>query len=316
MSRYIGRRLLQTIPVLFFVTAIAFSVTMLLPGDPALAILGEQGAKNEEAYQALRKELGLDRSIPVQYVTWMERIARGDFGKSALNNQPVVDALRQRLPITLELGALSMLFSVIVAVPLGIYAALRRDTAADLITTVVSLAGVAMPSFWLGMLAIYLFTLNWGLLPASGWVSLRDDPKGHLTHLLLPVVVLSVESIGGLQRQVRSALLEVIGQDYIRTARAKGLADNPVIWSHALRNALIPVATIIGLRVARMLGGAAVVETVFAIPGVGRMAVESIFNRDFPVIQAIVLVAAISVLISNLLTDLAYGFLDPRIRYG
>lgn len=315
MGRYIGRRLFQTLPVLLIVTIVAFTVTMLLPGDPALAILGEARARDEVAYQALRRDLGLDRPLPVQYVSWLGRLARGDFGQSAINRQPVVDALKQRLPVTIELGLLSMFFSILVAVPFGIYAALRRDTLADLLTSVVALAGVAMPTFWLGILLIYLFTLNWGILPASGYVPFRTDPVDHLKHMALPVFVLSVEAIGGLQRQVRSALLEVIEQDYIRTARAKGLAQGSVVWTHALRNALIPVVTIIGLRVGRLLGGAAVVETVFAIPGVGRLAVESIFNRDFPVIQAIVLVTALAVLLSNLLTDLAYGVLDPRIRH-
>jgi len=308
--------LVQTVPVLLIVTMVAFAVTMMLPGDPALAILGVERAKDEVAYQALREELGLDRPLPVQYVSWLGRLAQGDLGKSAINNQPVVDALRQRLPITIELGVLSMLFSVVIAVPFGIYAALRRDTIADLFASIAALAGVAMPSFWLGILLIYLFTLDWGLLPASGYVPFRDDPVDHLKHLAMPVFVLSVESIGGLQRQVRSALLDVIEQDYIRTARAKGLAANSVVWTHALRNALIPVVTIVGLRVARLLGGAAIVETVFAIPGIGRLAVESIFNRDFPVIQAIVLVTALAVLLSNLLTDLVYGFLDPRIRHA
>ncbi|MGH2534427.1 MAG: ABC transporter permease [Thermomicrobiales bacterium] len=316
MGRFVGRQMMQTVPVLFIVTVVAFAVTMLLPGDPALAILGVERARDAEAYQSLRRELGLDQPLPLQYVSWLGRLAHGDFGESVINNQPVIDGLRQRLPITIELGVLSMLFSVVVAVPFGIYAALRRDTIADLIASIVALAGVAMPSFWLGILLIYLFTLDWGLFQASGYVSFRDDPVDHLKHLVMPVFVLSVDSIGGLQRQVRSALLEVIGQDYIRTARAKGLAPNAVVWTHALRNALIPVATIIGLRVARLLGGAAVVETVFAIPGVGRLAVESIFNRDFPVIQAIVLVMALAVLLSNLLTDLAYGLLDPRIRCG
>lgn len=316
MSAFIGRRLAQTIPVLFIVTLVAFAVTMLLPGDPALAVLGVEGAKNDVAYHALRQQLGLDRPIPVQYVSWLGRVARGDFGKSAINKQPVAQALKQRLPITLELGILSMIFSVVAAVPLGIYGALRRDTLSDLLTSVVALAGVAMPSFWLGILMIYLFTVHWRVLPASGYVSFRTNPLGHLEHFAMPVFVLSVESIGGLQRQVRSALLEVIGQDYVRTARAKGLSPNSVVWTHALRNALIPVATLIGLRVSRVLAGAAVVETVFAIPGVGRLAVASIFNRDFPMVQAIVLVAALAVLVTNLLTDLAYGLLDPRIRFG
>ncbi|HEY3111325.1 MAG TPA: ABC transporter permease [Chloroflexota bacterium] len=209
-----------------------------------------------------------------------------------------------------------MALSLVIALPLGVYAAVRHDTAADLIASLASLAGVAMPSFWLAMLMIYLFALDLGVLPASGFVPFFEDPGANLRHLILPVVVLGTEAAAGLTRQIRSAMLEVLGQDYVRTARAKGLPARGVVWRHALRNALIPVVTIIGLRVARLLGGATVVETVFAIPGLGRLAVESIFNRDFPVIQAIVLVAALAVLLVNLLTDLLYGYIDPRIRYA
>lgn len=316
MVRYSIRRLLQTVIVVFIVTVLAFSVTMLLPGDPARAILGVQGAENEGAYLALRQQLGLDQPVPVQYLNWLGRVVRGDFGNSAINQQPVVDALKQRLPVTLELGVLSLLFSTLVAVPLGVYAALRRDTVADVITSVFSLAGVAMPSFWLGILMIMALTVSLGWLPASGYVPFAEDPMAHVKLMIMPVFVLSAESVGGLQRQVRSAMLEVLNQDYIRTSRAKGLRERIVVGSHGLRNALIPVVTFIGLRVARLLGGAVAVESVFALPGIGRLAVESIFNRDFPVTQSIVLVAALMVLLSNLATDLLYGYLDPRIRYG
>jgi peptide/nickel transport system permease protein len=298
------------------VTLVAFAVTMLLPGDPALAILGVEKARDEQAYRAMREELGLNRPLPVQYLSWLDRVARGDLGRSALNHQPVAQAIADRLPITLELGLLSMALSLVIALPLGVYAAVRHDTAADLIASLASLAGVAMPSFWLAMLMIYLFALDLGVLPASGFVPFFEDPGANLRHLILPVVVLGTEAAAGLTRQIRSAMLEVLGQDYVRTARAKGLPARGVVWRHALRNALIPVVTIIGLRVARLLGGATVVETVFAIPGLGRLAVESIFNRDFPVIQAIVLVAALAVLLVNLLTDLLYGYIDPRIRYA
>jgi peptide/nickel transport system permease protein len=313
---YIGRRLLQTIPVLFVVTLLAFSVTMLLPGDPALAILGVEGAKNEQAYQALRQELGLDQPVPLQYVRWVARTATGDFGRSALNKQPVAEAILQRLPVTLELGVLSLLASVLIAVPLGIYGAVRHDSLGDLAMSIVAFAGIAMPSFWLAILLIYLLTLDLKLLPATGFVSLLEDPLANLRYVAMPVFILAAESAAGLMRQVRSQMLEVLGDDYVRTARAKGVQEGLVIWKHALRNALIPVVTIIGMRVGRLLGGAAVVETVFALPGLGRLAVESMFNRDFPVIQAVVLVIAVTVLLSNLLTDLVYGYIDPRIRYS
>jgi peptide/nickel transport system permease protein len=303
------------VPVVFIITALVFAVTMLLPGDPALAILGVQQAKDEQAVQALREELGLNQPVPVQYVKWLGRVASGDFGRSILNKQPVLQALVERLPITLELGLLSMALSVVIALPLGIYAALRHDTVADLLMSVGSLVGIAMPSFWLGILMIELFAVNLRLLPASGYVPFSQSPSANLQLLLMPVIVLGLESAAGLMRQVRSAMLEVLGQDYVRTAYAKGVTTRGVLWRHALRNAMIPVVTIIGLRVARLIGGATVVESVFAIPGVGRLAIESIFNRDFPVLQAIVLMVALAVLLCNLLTDLIYGFLDPRIRY-
>ena len=315
MLFYATRRLIQTIPVLFLVTVMAFTITMLLPGDPALAILGIEGARDKVAYQDLRRQLGLDEPVPIQYLRWLGRTITGDLGKSALNKQPVNEAILQRLPVTLELGLLSMILSVVVAVPLGIYAAMHYNTVADLITSIIAFAGVAMPGFWLAILLIYLLTLYLSLLPGSGYVPFTVDPVGNLLHIAMPVVVLSFESVALLMRQVRSEMLDVLGQDYVRTARSKGLPDSTVLTRHALRNALLPLATIIGLRVARILGGAVVIENVFALPGLGRLAVQSIFNRDFPVLQAIVLVFALMVLVTNLLTDLLYSFIDPRIRY-
>jgi peptide/nickel transport system permease protein len=316
MGTYIVRRVLLMVPVLFIVTVLAFSVTMLLPGDPALAILGVEGARNEQAYQALRQELGLDQPVPVQYVRWLGRTMHGDFGRSALNHQPVADAIWQRLPVTLELGVLSLVMSIVLAVPLGIYAAVHHDTVFDLVISLVSFAGIAMPGFWLAILLIYLLTLDFNLLPATGFVPLNESLVGNLRYLAMPVFTLGIESTAGLMRQVRSAMLEVLGEDYIRTARAKGIAEPRVVWVHAFRSCLLPVVTIIGMRIGRLLGGAVVVEMVFALPGIGRLAVDSIFNRDFPVIQTVVLLVALAVLLSNLITDLVYGYVDPRIRYG
>lgn len=315
MGNYIARRLMQLVPVVFILTVIAFGVTMLLPGDPALAILGVQGAGDQEAYQALRNELGLNRPLPLQYLTWLGNVVTGDFGESAFNHQPVLDALGQRLPVTLELGLLSMALSIVISVPLGMLAAVRANSLTDLMVSIVSFAGLAMPSFWLAILAIYLFTDRLGWLPASGYVPFTQDPVANLQHILLPVVILGAEATAGLVRQVRAAMLEVLGQDYVRTGRAKGLHEVRVIGEHAFRNALIPVVTLIGLRVARLLGGTVVIENVFALPGIGRLAVDSIFNRDFPVLQAIVLMMAVAVLLFNLLVDLLYGILDPRVRY-
>jgi peptide/nickel transport system permease protein len=316
MAAFIARRVVQSVPVLLLLTVIAFCVTMLLPGDPALAILGVERAKDDSAYQALRKELGLDRPLPVQYAQWLAHTARGDFGRSAVNHQPVAAAIRQRLPVTLELGLLSMLVSVLIAVPFGIVAAVRANRPLDLAVSLLSIAGVAVPGFWLAILAIWFFTQRLGWLPGSGYVPLTEDVGSNIKHMIMPVAILSAESAAGLMRQVRSAMLEVLGEDYIRTGRAKGLREVRVLGGHALRNALIPVVTIIGLRVGRLIAGAVVVESVFALPGLGRLAVESIFNRDYPVIQAIVLLAALAVLLANLATDLLYGLIDPRIRYA
>jgi peptide/nickel transport system permease protein len=228
----------------------------------------------------------------------------------------VLEAIMQRLPVTLELGLLSIIFSVIISVPLGVYAAIRYNTIADLLVSLVAFAGVAMPAFWLAILLIYLFTLQLSLLPGSGYVAFTRDPWLNLKYMAMPVFVLSVESVALLMRQVRSEMLEVLNQDYVRTAQAKGLKRLQVLADHALRNALLPLATILGLRIARILSGAVVIENVFALPGLGRLAVESIFNRDFPVLQGIVLIFALMVLLTNLLTDIVYSLIDPRIRYG
>lgn len=316
MSAYLLRRVLQSIPTLLLITVITFSLTMLLPGDPALALLGEEQARDKVAYDAIRKELGLDQPLPVQYVRWLGRTLRGDFGESARTKEPVIDSIKARLPITLELVLLAMIVGVLIAFPVGIISAVRPNSKVDLAGTVLAVSGLALPSFWLGIMLILVFGLWLRWLPPSGFIPLADDPAQNIKLMLLPALTLGVELSASLTRQIRSSLLEVLHQEYIVTARARGLREQRVVVRHALQNALIPVVTILGLQFGRLFGGAVVIETVFALPGLGRLAADAIFFRDFPSLQGVVIVLAIAVLVSNLVTDLLYSYLDPQIRYG
>lgn len=314
MYRYIIRRLLQMIPTLLLVTMATFSL-LLLPGDPVTALLSGGESLDQETLRLARHDLGLDQPIPVQYVMWLGRALHGDLGKSTSTRQPVTTEIMARVPATLQLGITAWLFSVVVALPAGIISAVRRNSWLDISATLVSMAGVAIPGFWLGILLILFFGVALHLLPPSGFVSVFKDPVQGLQLLVMPAFSLGASMAALNMRQIRSAMLEVLAQDYVRTARAKGLRERSVIWLHALKNALLPVVTIMGLQVGRIIAGAVVTEQVFAIPGVGRLAVSAIFLKDFPVVQGIVLLCAVTVLIANLVTDLLYGLLDPRIRY-
>jgi len=316
MRHFLTRRLLVMLPVLVLVSLIAFAVTSLLPGDAALAVLGENQAKDEALYRTVRAELGLDQPAFVQYARWVGRAARGDLGVSFRTKQPVTEAIQQRLPATLQLTLLSLALALVVALPIGLLSAIRPNSWADSIGTVLALSGVAMPHFWLGILLMFFFAVWLGLLPPSGYVPPTQDPLGSLKLMLMPCMTLATGLAAVITRQVRSALLEVLQDDYIRTARSRGLTERGVVVGHALRNALIPVVTIIGMQTGRLFGGAVVVETIFSIPGVGRLAVDSIFFRDFPVLQGVVLLMAVAVLSINLLTDMLYAAIDPRIRYN
>ncbi len=313
MREYILRRIVSMIPVLFLVSMISFALLYVLPGDPAVAILGEN-AGSTETYQALRRELGLDRPLWQQYATWLGRVARGDLGISIRTREPVTTVLLRRMPISLYVGAAGLLVGILIGLPVAILSALKPGSKLDLIGTVLALGGVAIPSFWQALLFVYVFAVLLRWLPPSGYTPLMTDPWLSFKMLLMPAVVLGTHSAAVIMRQGRSALLEVLGQDYITTARAKGLAERRVVTVHALKNALIPVITILGLQVGGLVSGAAIVETVFAIPGIGRAAVDAIFYRDYPVLQGAVLMLTFAVLIANLLTDLAYGYVDPRIR--
>jgi peptide/nickel transport system permease protein len=316
MAPYLFRRLLYFIPVIFLVTVVVFAITMLLPGDPALAFLGEANMRDKVAYEAMRKELGLDRPLPVQYAIWLGKAVQGDLGRSVRTHEAVTAALAARLPVTLELAAVSLGIALLIAIPVGIVSATRPNSKLDTVATVVAVSGVALPEFFVGILLIYLFAVGLRLLPPSGFVPLSAGLWPNLKSILLPALSLGLALNAVTMRQVRASLIEVMGEDYITVARAKGLSEETVIRIHALKNAMIPVITVIGLQVGRLFGGTVVVETIFAFPGMGRLAADSIFFRDFPALQGVVLVMALAVLVCNLMTDVLYAYVDPRIRFA
>jgi len=314
MGPFIVKRLVSALPVLFLVSFAAFSLLWLVPGDAAVVMLGPD--VDPATVVALRRDLGLDRSLLAQYGTWLGRTLSGDFGKSLRDNRPISAAVGDRLPATIELSLLAMGIALVLGIPAGIAAAVRRGGWLDLAGSVVSLSGVSMPSFWLAILLIILFSVVLGWLPPSGYVPLRESVAMNLQLMIMPAVTLGLWLAAAVMRQTRSSVLEVLMLDYVRTARAKGAHELCVIGRHVLKNALIPVVTTIGLQTGRLAGGAVITETIFGIPGIGRLAMDSLLARDFPVIQAVVLLMALAVLTSNLLVDLAYAYLDPRIRYG
>lgn len=316
MARYLFRRLLYFVPVIFLVTVVVFSITMLLPGDPALAFLGEANMRDKVAYETMRKELGLDRPIPVQYAIWLGKAVRGDLGRSVRTHEAVTDALAARLPVTIELAVVALGIALVVAIPVGIISAVRPDSWLDTTATVMAVSGVALPEFFVGILLIYLFAVWLRVLPPSGYVPLSGGLWPNLKSIILPALSLGLTLNAVTMRQVRASLIEVMREEYVTVARAKGLPEREVIRVHALKNAMIPVITVIGLQVGRLFGGTVVVETIFAFPGMGRLAADSIFFRDFPALQGVVFVMALAVLMCNLLTDLLYAYVDPRIRYA
>ncbi len=316
MTRYLVRRFLQVIPVLWLVTVISFAIILLVPGDAAIALLPEDALRDEELYQFYRRELGLDLPLPVQYLNWVGKVLQGDLGVSFRNQQPVLEGIAQRLGPTIELSLLSMLVSMGVGLPMGIISAIKPNSKIDAAGTVFVLAGVATPNFWLGIMLILVASVWLRWLPAGGYVPFIESPLANLKLMVMPAITLGTALAAITMRQTRSALLEVLQQEYITTARAKGLAALVVIIRHALKNAFIPVVTIIGLQMGRLFGGTVIVESVFGIPGIGRLAMDSIFGHDIPMVQGVMLLMAIAVLISNLVTDILYVYLDPRIRYG
>src|SRR5215471_17904998 len=314
MRQYLLRRVLSMIPVLLIVSAIAFGLLYVLPGDPAVAILGEN-AGNQQTYQALRRDLGLDQPLYLQYLSWLGRVVQGDLGKSIRTNEAVADILMRRVPVSLYLGVAGLIVGVVLGLSVAIASALRPGSRLDSFGTLLAMSGIAIPAFWQALLFMYLFAVLLRWLPPSGFTSPFQDPLLSAKMLIMPALVLGTHSAAVIMRQGRSALLEVLEQDYITTARSKGVREQEVVRRHALKNAMIPVATILGLQIGNLVSGAAITETVFAIPGVGRAAVDAIFFRDYPVLQGAVLMLTAAVLIANLLTDVAYAYLDPRIRY-
>lgn len=314
MTQYIIRRLVLMVPIAFLVTIIVFLLLRLSPGDPVLVYAGEE--HDPQSLAAIRHSLGLDQPLPVQYVAWITHALHGDLGHSIRTHEPVLSDIVQRVPATLELGGAAIVLSVTVSLLVGTISAMHRNSAVDLLATGFTLAGVSLPNFFLGLILILVLGLALRLLPPGGYVPFVDDPLDNLRHLILPAITLATASTAVNLRQVRSALLDALRQDYVRTARAKGLAERLVIVRHALRNALIPVVTLIGIQVGGIIEGAFITETIFFWPGVGRLAVDSISGRDYPVVQAIVLLSALSYMSSTLLVDVLYAWLDPRISYG
>ena len=311
MAYMILKKVLSIIPLLLLVSVILFVLINLLPGDAAMGMVTE-GA-SEDYVNRVRAEMGLDKPPVTRYFDWLIGIFRGDLGKSLISNQLVSVKIAQRLPVTLEITFVAMVISILIAVPLGILSAVRRGSIFDTIGSFVSMLGIAMPPFWLGMLLVLLFSVTLNALPASGFVSFAQDPLQNLRCVIMPAASIGVAFAATVMRQTRSALLEVMQQDYVTTAYAKGLKGRVVIWKHALRNALIPVVTVITMQIGRLIGGAVVTETVFALPGIGREIVAAILSRDYPVVMGMILVVAALVVVTNTLVDVLYILIDPRI---
>jgi peptide/nickel transport system permease protein len=311
---YVTRRLGLMVPTAFLVTVAVFLLIHLTPGDPATVILAE--SYTPEAGARIDKDLGLDKPLPEQYLLYVGRLFHGDLGRSVRNKLPVTQAIGERLSATLELGFAALLWSLLIAIPLGTIAALRRGRALDIVASGLTVAGISVPNFVLGILLILFFGLLLRVLPVGGFVAPGESVPDNLSRLIMPAIALGTFGTASNMRFTRSSMIEVLNQDYIRTARAKGAGWWQVVNRHALKNALIPVVTIVGLQVGAILEGALVTETVFGWPGVGKLAVESIFSKDFPVVQGIVLLSALSFMFANLLVDLVYAWLDPRISYS
>jgi peptide/nickel transport system permease protein len=308
---FLIRRLLLTLPILFIVSVVCFSLINLIPGDPATVILGPEAS--EQAKEQIREQLGLNKPIVVQYVDWLGGVLHGDLGESLVDGTPVSQLILQRLPVTLELALGTFLVSLTIAVVAGILSASKRGTWVDYVSSGFALGGISIPHFWLGMMFIIIFAVYLGWLPASGYVPFFEDPAANIAVMILPVLATGLRESAELMRMLRSSLLEELGSDYVRTAFSKGLSRRVVVIRHAVRNALIPFVTASGLQIAALLGGLVVTEQVFQLPGVGRLIVESILERDYTVVQGAVLTVTVIVILINVLVDLLYAVIDPRI---
>ena len=311
---FIFRRILLSLIVLLLITFLAFSLIHLMPGDPAIIMLGVD--TNQEQIDALRKSLWLDRPLAVQYGHWLSNAIQGDLGKSVIYREGVTNIIATPLPITIHLSFIALILSTILGIGAGIICAIRRGGIQDSVISVAANIGIATPVFWLGILGIYSFGLKLGWLPIQGYTSPFDNFWMSTKQAIMPIICLAIPAVAVIARQTRSSMLEVIRQDYIRTAWAKGLRERSIVLKHSLKNALIPVVTLLGIQLRTLVGGAVLVETVFNIPGMGRLLVTSVFNKDFIIVQACILIIAVLVLLANMLVDISYGWLDPRIRYG
>jgi len=324
MRTYILRRLLQIVPTVLAITLVVFVMMQSIPGDPVVALLGD--AYTEENAIKARQEYGLDKPVIVQYFIWLGKLVQGDWGNSILSGRPVLKDVMMRLPVTLELIVLSMVVALAIAIPAGIIGALRQNTWADYTATSIAMVGVSVPEFFLGVLLLLVFSIGLGgVLPSSGWVYLPGTCQsvvcaaglwGNTQHVLMPALALGVGRAALLTRLLRASMLEVIRTEYVTTARAKGLSERPVVLKHALKNALIPIVTVAGLQMGILLGGTVVVEEVFTLPGIGRLVLWSIYQRDYPLTQSTILFIAVMFMTINLAVDVLYGYLDPRIRYS
>lgn len=312
MLRYMLRRILFMIPVALLVSFLTFMMIHLIPGDPARILLGEYATPQTVA--ALDQQLGLNKPLPIQFGLWLWQAAHGNLGQSIQLDQPVTQAILQRLPVTAELGICALLYSLLLAVPLGIYSATHRNSVGEWLTNVFSLLSTAIPNFVLGLALIFFFAVDLRVFPPGGYVPLNQDTLSNLQDLILPMIALGTGAVAVNMRQIRASMIEALGQDYVQTARAKGMSERRVAYVHALKNAMLPVLTIVGLQVGSILAGAFIIETIFLWPGIGQLTIMSILSKDYPVVQGVVLLSAFSYMAANLLIDILYAAIDPRIR--
>jgi peptide/nickel transport system permease protein len=312
MTTFLLRRFALVLPTLFFVSILIFGLQQLLPGDPALALAGED--RNPEVIAFLRQKYHFDEPLPVRYLLWVEGVFAGDLGESIRIKQPVFDLVLEKLPVTAELAAIAFVIALSIGVPVGVVSAVKNGSLIDYAATMAALWGLSIPNFWLGILLILLFSVEWGLLPASGFVSPAESLSRNLGTLIMPAFVLGNALAAGMMRHTRSAMLGVLSADYVRTARAKGLSETRVVLHHALRNALVPLITLGALDFGALLSGAVLTEQVFTIPGFGKLIVDAVFNRDYAVVQGVVLCTAFAYILLNLLADVAYVLVNPRLR--
>ena len=315
MYKYVVRRLLLALPVLLISSLIVFGLMRVMPGDALIALMGESGNVGDKELAKLRKNLGLDKPYHEQYLLWLWQMVTFNPGDSIFTNEPIPVALKKAIPVTLELAALALFLGLVIAIPIGVLSATRQDKPEDYVGRVVAVSGLSLPDFWLGTLVITFAAIWFQWIPPIGYVSFWDDPLKNLQQFLLPAAVLGFRLSAATMRMTRSTVLEVLREDYVRTAWAKGLAGRIVVYKHALKNALIPVVTIVGGQLGVLLAGTFVMETIFALPGMGRLTVEAILYRDYPIVQTNVMLVAATLVTLNLLVDLTYAWLDPRIRY-